>query len=67
MRLAPKRYEVNIRLYMDEEKKVLYKFIHWHVWAWGMRMASYFADLEGKIQVRKYSSVKTYTVEINKL
>ena len=62
--LTPKRYEVDIRLYIDKEKKSLFKFIHWHTWAWGMKMARLFADLEGKSQAGKHPSVKTHTVEI---
>lgn len=64
MRRRLKRYEVDIRLYMDKEKKSLFKFINWHTWAWGLEMANRLAKMEARIQVKKYASVKTFTVEV---
>ncbi|GEM_PF-4586833 len=59
-----RRYEVDIRLYMDKEKKTLFKFIHWHTWARCLNSAKVIANLECKVQVRKYSPVKTFTAEV---
>ena len=66
MWLLPARYELDIRLYTDKERKVLFKFIHLHIWAWGILMAKLFANLEGVSQVRKYSAAKRYTIELQK-
>ena len=64
MRLGLKRYEVDIRLYSDEECKSLFKFIHWHTWAWCLLMAKLIARFEAEEQIYKYQQASHHTCEV---
>ncbi len=66
MRLGLKRYEIDIRLYSDEECKSLFKFIHWHTWAWYLPMAKLIARFEAEEQIHKYQQSSHYTCEVRR-